>query len=40
MVAKEETTVEQEGESHHNDSEKAAVGQATKEPPITTTSIT
>ena len=35
MAAKEGTTVEQEGVSHHNDPEKAAIQQATKEPAIT-----
>ena len=32
MAAKEGTTVEQEGVSHHYDSAKAAIRQATKEP--------
>ena len=35
MVAKEGTTVEQEGDSHHYDSAKAAMRPSTKEPPIT-----
>ena len=35
MAAKEGTTVEQEGVSHHYDSAKAPIRQATKEPPIT-----
>ena len=34
MAAKEGTTVEKEGESDHNDSAKAAIRQASKEPPI------
>ena len=35
VAAKEGTTVEQEGVSHHYDSAKAAIRQATKEPTIT-----
>ena len=35
VAAKEGTTMEQEGVSHHYDSAKAAIRQATKEPPIT-----
>ena len=34
VAAKERTTVEQEGVSHHHDSARAAIRQATKEPPI------
>ena len=35
MAAKEGTTVEQEGASHHYEPAKAAIRQATKETPIT-----